>query len=308
MKGFYCDQFVLPLPEGHRFPMEKYRLLRERLLAEQIMEPSDLLEPTAVSDQDLMRAHDPHYVRRVIQGQLTEAELRRLGFPWSQGLVERSRRSSGGTLAACRAALEDGLAVNLAGGTHHAGYDFAEGFCLFNDSAVASRAVQHEGLVEKVVIIDCDVHQGNGTADIFRDDTSVYTFSIHGERNFPVRKIPSRCDIGLEDGTGDEEYLASLQRGLERAVQEAEADLAIYLAGADPYERDRLGRLKLTKAGLLARDRLVLDVCQRAGLPMAITMAGGYAPVIEDIVDIQCNTIREAVSRLKNSSSPGPST
>lgn len=297
MKAYYCDQFVLPLPAGHRFPMEKYRLLRERLLADNIIHPNDLIEPHAVHVDDLRRAHDPRYVQRVLLGQLTDDEIRRLGFPWSPALVERSRRSSGGTLAACRAALTDGFAANLAGGTHHAGYDFAEGFCIFNDSAVAIRALQAEGLVRRVLIIDCDVHQGNGTANVFRDDESVYTFSIHGERNFPLRKVPSRLDIGLEDGTGDEEYLIALEKGLDQAITEAAAEMMIYLAGADPYEGDRLGRLKLTKTGLLARDRMVFDYCQASRLPVAITMAGGYAPSIEDIVEIQSNTIREAAGR-----------
>ncbi|HQR05957.1 MAG TPA: histone deacetylase [Gemmatales bacterium] len=297
MKAFYCDHFVLPLPEGHRFPMEKYRLLRERLLTGKIIAPDDLIEPQAVTEDDLRRAHDPRYVQRVLLGQLTDDEICRLGFPWSSALVERSKRSSGGTLAACRAALNDGFAANLAGGTHHAGYNFAEGFCIFNDSAVAIRALQAEGLVRRALIVDCDVHQGNGTADIFRDDESVYTFSIHGEKNFPLRKVPSRLDIGLGDGTGDEEYLAALERGLEQAINEATTELVIYLAGADPYEGDRLGRLKVTKAGLVARDRMVLDKCQANLLPVAITMAGGYAPIIEDIVEIQSNTIREAAGR-----------
>jgi len=297
MKAFYCDHFVLPLPEGHRFPMEKYRLLRERLLAEKIIVPNDLIEPAAVTEDDLRRAHDPRYVQRVLLGQLTDDEIRRLGFPWSPALVERSRRSSGGTLAACRTALVDGFAANLAGGTHHAGYDFAEGFCIFNDSAVAIRALQAEELVRRVLIVDCDVHQGNGTADIFRDDVSVYTFSIHGEKNFPIRKVPSRLDVGLDDGTGDEEYLIALEKALEQAISEAAAEMVIYLAGADPYEGDRLGRLKLTKAGLLARDRMVFDKCQDSQLPVAITMAGGYAPNKEDIAEIQSNTIREAAGR-----------
>jgi len=298
MKVFYCDQFVLPLPQGHRFPMVKYRMLRERLVQEQIIRPVDLIEPQAVTGDDLRRTHDPRYVQRVLLGQLTDDEIRRLGFPWSPALVERSKRSSGGTLAACRAALVEGFAANLAGGTHHAGYDFAEGFCLFNDSAVAIRALQAEGLVRRVLVIDCDVHQGNGTADIFRDDESVYTFSIHGERNFPLRKVPSSLDIGLEDGTGDVEYLAALERGLEQAINEAASVLVIYLAGADPYEGDRLGRLKLTKEGLLARDKMVFDMCQCSKLPVAITMAGGYAPNVEDVVEIQCNTIREAAGRV----------
>jgi acetoin utilization deacetylase AcuC-like enzyme len=200
-------------------------------------------------------------------------------------------------LAACRAALTDGFAVNLAGGTHHAGYDFAEGFCIFNDTAVASRALQFEGVIHRILVIDCDVHQGNGTADIFGGDETVYTFSIHGEKNFPLRKVPSRLDIGLDDGIGDLEYLQALQRGLQQAMTEAQADLVIYLAGADPYEGDRLGRLKLTKQGLLSRDKMVFDACQKANLPVAITMADGYAPNMNDIVDIQSNTIKEAARR-----------
>lgn len=295
MKAFYCDEFVLPLPEGHRFPMVKYRLLRERLRAEQIIEPGDFVVPAAVTDHELKRAHDPRYVQRVIDGKMTEGEIRRLGFPWSPALVERSRRSSGGTLGACRAALVDGFGVNLAGGTHHAGYDFAEGFCLFNDSAVAVRTLQAEGAVQRVLIVDADVHQGNGTADIFRDDERVYTFSIHGELNFPLRKVPGRLDVGLADGTRDEEYLLALRRGLDQAVNEACAEMVIYLAGADPYEGDRLGRLKLTKEGLCRRDRMVFEACQSQRLPVAITMAGGYASIVEDIVEIQSNTIREAV-------------
>lgn len=295
MKAFYCDQFVLPLPEGHRFPMEKYRLLRERIQASDL--PVELHEPSSVTDTDLCRAHDRRYVQRVMLGQLTDDEIRRLGFPWSAALVERSRRSSGGTLAACRAALVDGFSANLAGGTHHAGYNFAEGFCVFNDSAVASRALQAEGIVERILIIDCDVHQGNGTADIFREDASVYTFSIHGEKNFPLRKVTGRLDIGLDDGTGDVAYLQALHQGLKQALSEARAQLVIYLAGADPYEGDRLGRLKLTKDGLAARDRMVFDACQQHQLPVAITMAGGYAPQVHDMVDIQFATIGEATRR-----------
>ena len=295
MKAYYCDEFILPLPEGHRFPMAKYRMLRERLQAERVIEPGDFVVPAAVTDDELKRAHDPRYVQRVIDGKMTEGEIRRLGFPWSPALVERSRRSSGGTLGACRAALIDGFGVNLAGGTHHAGYDFAEGFCLFNDSAVAVRTLQAEGAVQRVLIVDADVHQGNGTADIFRDDERVYTFSIHGELNFPLRKVPGRLDVGLADGTGDEDYLSALRRGLDQAVSEAGAEMVIYLAGADPYEGDRLGRLKLTKEGLSRRDRMVFEACQSDRLPVVITMAGGYASIVEDIVEIQSNTIREAV-------------
>lgn len=296
MDAWYCDQFVLPLPDGHRFPMQKYRLLRERLVAERL--PINFHEPAAVTDQDLYRAHDRRYVQRVLLGQMTEEELQRLGFPWSQALIERSRRSSGGTLAACHAALSTGFAANLAGGTHHAGFDFAEGFCIFNDSAVAIRALQAVELVKKVLVIDCDVHQGNGTADIFQHDDSVFTFSIHGEKNFPLRKVAGKLDIGLPDNTGDEEYLEALQQGLHQAISMFVPDLVIYLAGADPFEGDRLGRLKLTKAGLLARDRMVFDLCQVKKFPVAITMAGGYAQNVDDMVDIQFNTVSEACRRI----------
>jgi acetoin utilization deacetylase AcuC-like enzyme len=209
-------------------------------------------------------------------------------------MAERSRRTSGATIAAARAALRDGTAANLAGGTHHAFRDRGEGFCVFNDSAIAARALQAESLVERVVIIDCDVHQGNGTAAIFRNDPSVFTFSIHGANNFPFAKEAGDLDIELADGSGDREYLDALEGGLAEALARAEADLAIYLAGADPYLDDRLGRLALTKQGLLGRDRMVFEACQRAGLPVAVTMAGGYARDIADTVEIQFNTIETA--------------
>lgn len=289
---------MLPLPEKHRFPMSKYRRLRERAAAE-LVPPAELCEPPAASDEELGRAHTRDYIERVSTGQLTPAEVRRIGFPWSPQMVERSRRSSGATIAACRAALVDGYAANLAGGTHHAFADAGEGFCVFNDSAVAARAMQAEGLARRVVILDCDVHQGNGTASIFQDDPTVFTFSIHGGRNFPLRKCTSDLDVPLVDGVDDAGYLYLLERGVQQALAAARADLAIYLAGADPYEGDRLGRLQLTKRGLAARDRLVFDACEQAGLPVAITMAGGYAQEIEDIVEIHLETLRQATERWK---------
>lgn len=209
-------------------------------------------------------------------------------------MVERSRRSSGATIAACRAALEDGVAVNLAGGTHHAFRDHGEGYCVFNDSAIAARAMQAEGRVRRVVILDCDVHQGNGTAAILRDDTTIFTFSIHGEKNFPYHKEISDLDIELLDGTGDRVYLDMLEEGVQRALALAHADMAIYLAGADPFADDRLGRLKLTKTGLAQRDALVLELCKARGLPVAVTMAGGYARNVTDIVDIHSQTVQIA--------------
>lgn len=294
MKAFYCDHFVLPLPPEHRFPMQKYALLRERILMEQIIAPADLLVPEAASDEQILRAHDADYLARVVNGGLTRREILRIGFPWSPAAVERSRRASGGTIGACRLALSDGVAVNLAGGTHHAGRDHGEGYCIFNDSPIAARAMQAEGRARRVVVLDCDVHQGNGTAAILADDPTIFTFSIHGAKNFPFRKIKSDLDIDLEDDTGDAVYLEMLEVGVERALALSHADLAIYLAGADPFSGDRLGRLGLSKAGLAQRDRLVLEMCRRRGLPVAITMAGGYARNVADIVDIHAQTIRIA--------------
>jgi acetoin utilization deacetylase AcuC-like enzyme len=294
MKAFYTDQFVLPLPEGHLFPMAKYSLLRQRVAESGLIARDDLLAPHAATDEEILRAHGADYLRRVVEGRLTEAEVRRIGFPWSPGMVERSRRSSGATVEACRAALDEGVAVNLAGGTHHAFRDCGEGYCVFNDSAVAARAMQAEGRARRVVVFDGDVHQGNGTAAIFRDDPTVFTFSIHGAKNFPLRKEASDLDVGLPDGCGDAEYLEALERGLSVALERARADLAIYLAGADPFEDDRLGRLKLTKQGLAERDRLVFSRCRAAGVPVAVTMAGGYARRVEDTADIHFQTVRLA--------------
>lgn len=300
MKCFYCDDFVLPLPEGHRFPMRKYALLRERLLAERVIAPEAMHVPLAATDEQILRCHHADYLTRVVSGTLTDKEIRRIGFPWSPQMVERCRRSAGATIAACRAALNgDGLAANLAGGTHHACRDHGEGFCVFNDAAIAARAMQAEGLARRVVIIDCDVHQGNGTADILNGDSSVFTFSIHGEKNFPFRKVAGTLDIGLPDGVTDREYLETVEEGTRRALHMADADLAIYISGADPYAGDRLGKLAITKDGLQARDRLVLDLCAAAGLPVAIAMGGGYADNVHDIVDIHFNTVRLAASRVK---------
>lgn len=295
MKLFYTDHFVLPLPPDHRFPMQKYALLRQRVVESGLFAPEELKVPEAATDEEITRAHDRDYLHRVEHGLLTYQEIRRIGFPWSPQLAERARRSSGATIAACRAALEDGFAVNLAGGTHHAFRDAGQGFCVFNDSAIAARAMQAEGRVRRVVIIDCDVHQGNGTAAILAGDPTVFTFSIHGAKNFPFHKKQSDLDVELADGADDATYLAALEQGLQQALGQAWAELAIYLAGADPYVGDRLGRLALSKNGLAERDCLVFAACQAAGLPVAITMAGGYAPQIEDIVDIHFQTIRTAV-------------
>ena len=294
MKAFYSDTFVLPLPDNHRFPMAKYRLLRERIVAEGIIAPGDLLLPPAATDEQILRAHDVDYLERVVGGDLSAAEIRRIGFPWSPEMVERSRRSSGATIMACRTALDEGIAINLAGGTHHACRDHGEGYCVFNDSAIAARALQAEGRVRRVVILDLDVHQGNGTAQILAGDPTVFTFSIHGAKNFPFHKERSDLDIELPDGTGDAVYLELAEEGVRRAIAMSGADVAIYLAGADPYHGDRLGRMALSMAGLAERDRLVLGLCRETGLPVAIAMAGGYAKNVDDIVAIHTQTVRIA--------------
>ncbi len=292
MRIFYSDHFPLPLPEGHRFPMQKYRRLRRRV--EEWGRAVQLLRPSAASDREILRAHDPGYLERVAGGRLNPPEVRRIGFPWSPQMVERSRRSAGATLEACRAALADGVSVSLAGGTHHAFADRGEGFCVFNDSAIAARALVAEGLATRVAVVDCDVHQGNGTAAIAGGDPALYTFSIHGRHNFPFRKERSDLDIGLADGTGDEAYLRELAQGLDAALAASGADFVIYLSGADPYRGDRLGRLALSKRGLELRDRLVLEECLSRRLPVAVTMGGGYAAEVEDIVDIHFQTVAVA--------------
>jgi len=296
---FHCDQFVYPLPPGHRFPAQKYALLRAQV-AESLVPPVELRVPDAASDEQLLRAHAAEYLAKVAGGTLSEREVRRIGLPWSPELVERSRRSVGGTVEACRAALTDGIAVSLSGGTHHAFADHGEGFCIFNDCAVAARAMQAAERVRRMVIIDCDVHQGNGTAAILADDPTVFTFSIHGAKNFPFHKERSDLDVELTDGTDDVTYLAVLTAGMDTALAAARADLAIYLAGADPFVGDALGRLALTKTGLAERDRLVLDRCRRAGLPVAVVMAGGYARQIQDTVDIHLETVRICIAVTHN--------
>ncbi len=296
MKAFSCDRFKVPLPGWHRFPMIKYARLRDRVETSGLVKADDLLIPQAATDEELLLAHDAEYVKKVVSGTLSQDEIRVLGFPWTGSLVERSRRSVGATIEACRLAFDDGIAVNLAGGTHHAYRDHGAGFCVFNDSAVAARVIQEEGKAQRVVIVDCDVHQGDGTASIFAEDPTVFTFSIHGALNYPLQKQSSDLDVELEDGAQDDAYLEALERGVKLAIERAKADLAIYLAGADPFIYDQLGRLRVTKLGLAARDRLVLGVCRAAGLPIAVTMAGGYAEDVNDTVDIHYQTVVEAVS------------
>jgi acetoin utilization deacetylase AcuC-like enzyme len=293
VRAFYCDHFVLPLPEGHRFPMDKYARLRARVVQDGILPETALQEPHAVAWRDLLRVHTEDYVARVRDGLLTREEQRRIGFPWSAQMVERSRRSVGGTIDAARAALQDGVAANLAGGTHHAFRDRGEGYCVFNDVAVAAVTLLETGRVRQVAVIDLDVHQGNGTAAIFAGDARVFTCSLHGAGNYPFRKERSDLDVPLPDGVGDETYLEHLVGALD-AVLATGPDLVFYLAGADPYEGDRLGRMRLTEAGLRRRDAIVLGRCLVERVPVAVSMAGGYAPDVDAIARIHAGTIAEA--------------
>jgi len=294
VKAFYCDHFALPLPTGHRFPIGKYARLRRQLIEQSVLRSADMSVPEPVSDAQLRHVHTSEYITAIVRGDLTDQQQRRIGFPWSRELVERSRRSVGGTLAACRQALRDGIAANLAGGTHHAFSDHGEGYCVFNDAAVAARLLQQERVVRRVVIVDCDVHQGNGTAAIFRGDASVVTFSIHGANNYPFRKERSDVDIALPDGAHDNAYLAALREGLSEVMNGVPYDLAIYVAGADPFVGDTLGRLSVSKAGLMERDVVVLSRLRHAGIPVAIVMGGGYAANIDDTVQIHAATVRAA--------------
>ncbi len=303
MQAYHADAYTLQLPPQHRFPLAKYRMLRERLEAE----PGAvwLCPAPAASEAELALAHEPDYIGRVLAGRLSEAEQREIGFPWTPAMPLRARHSVGATIAAARTALGEGVALNLAGGTHHAYAHKGSGYCVFNDVAVAARLMQAEwhqrygggraGL--RVLVIDLDVHQGNGTAAIFRDDPSVFTLSLHGARNFPFRKEVSSLDVELPDGTGDVDYLAALDRALEEVehrVRTHPPGLAFYLAGADPHEGDRLGRLKLTAAGLLQRDWRVLDWLWQRRIPVALSMAGGYGRDLAAMVELQLGTVRAA--------------
>jgi acetoin utilization deacetylase AcuC-like enzyme len=294
MKLYYTGQFVLPLPPGHRFPMEKYAMLRDALLASGDFSPADIVVPPAARDDEILRAHDGDYLAAIVSGSIDARAMRRIGFPWSAQMVERSRRSAGATLAACRAALGEGCAVNLAGGTHHAHRAEGSGFCVFNDTAIAALALLDDGQARRVAVIDCDVHQGDGTAAILAGNPGVFTFSIHGEKNFPFHKQRSSLDIELPDGTADAAYLAALETALAQVFTGFAPDFVIYLAGADPYADDRLGRLKLSRDGLAARDALVFSACARRHLPVAVSMAGGYARRIADSVAIHTRTVQLA--------------
>jgi acetoin utilization deacetylase AcuC-like enzyme len=288
-----------PLPPGHRFPADKYRRLHARVVADGLVRPHEVHEPEPVDWTALAAVHDAGLLARIRDGRLSVREERALGLPWSPQLVERARRSVAGTIAAARHALGVRVAMNLGGGTHHAGRDFARGFCLFNDVAVAVAALRREGLAERAVIVDCDVHQGDGTAQIFAGDERTFTLSLHGARNYPFSRIPSDLDVDLPSGTTDAPYLRALDVALDVALSRAAADVAFYLAGADPWEGDRLGRLSLTKAGLRARDELVLDRLLATGAAVCVVLAGGYAPDVEDTVDINAATAAAVAARTR---------
>ncbi|MFN3152969.1 histone deacetylase [Bremerella sp.] len=294
LQVFYSDEFPLPLPSGHRFPIDKYARLRERLQSSRFKDRLEFHQPRGITDDELLLVHTEEYLEKLKQGTLSPLEQRRIGFPWSPEMVERSRRSTGGTLAAARAALDHGAGVHLAGGTHHAFADHGQGFCVFNDVAVTVRVLQAERRIRSAVVIDLDVHQGNGTASIFSSDPSVFTFSMHGEKNFPFSKCNGDLDVALPRGTSDSTYLELLSESLAQ-MPLSSVDIAFYLAGADCYEHDRLGTLKLTQAGLLKRDEMVFLACQNQRLPVALAMAGGYADHLEDIVAIHCGTVETLV-------------
>jgi len=278
------DRWTIPLPEGHKFPISKYRLLRERVAGLVTVRESD-----AVPWEQLALVHEDALLERIRTGQMSTREQRGLGLPWSDVLVERGRRSVGGTLAAARWALSHGVGMNLGGGTHHAGRDFARGYCLFNDVAVTLAQLRVEGLATRAVVVDCDVHQGDGTAQILGPDPDAFTLSLHGARNYPFQRIPSDLDLELASGMEDDEYLFELNGALDVALAGGPYDIAFYLAGADPWEGDRLGRLSLTKPGLRARDELVL--ARLRGIPTVVVLAGGYAPDPSDTVDINAATL-----------------
>ncbi len=294
MKAFYCDRFVLPLPPSHRFPMSKYRLTRDLAVAR--TPDLELVEPELADRDALLLAHDPAYVDRVLAGALGAAEQREIGFPWSTTMVDRSRASVGATFGAADAARRDGVALNLAGGTHHAYADKGSGFCVFNDVAVATRRRHLEDRLAgraptRVAVIDLDVHQGNGTAAILGRDDAVFTLSLHGEKNFPFRKEASTLDVGLPDGCGDDDYLDALDTAFATLAARFEPEFVFYLAGADPYAGDRLGRLSLSVEGLATRDRRVFDFADARDLPVAMAMAGGYGRLIEETCAIHAQSV-----------------
>jgi acetoin utilization deacetylase AcuC-like enzyme len=300
MRYAYHPDYFVQLPPRHPFPMAKYPLVYQRLLDEGVVDARDVLVPDEASSDDLALVHAPQYLLKLASGSLEAAEVRRIGVPWSAALWRRSKLAVQGTIEASRAALEDGLAGNLAGGTHHAFADHGEGFCVLNDVAVAIRVLQRDRHAATALVIDLDVHQGNGTAAIFEDDPDIFTFSMHGERNYPTRKMRSSLDVGLGDGIADDEYLGLLERRVSEILQDFTPDIVFYLAGVDPASGDRYGRLALSDEGLRRRDRHVLEACRTRGLPVVVTLAGGYAETPERTAELHAIVFREAAALLRN--------
>lgn len=300
MHVYYSDIFELPLPQGHRFPIGKYGRLRDRVTLFPKQLGIQLIVAPAATYDELTLVHQPEYVSKIFDGSLTSIEERRIGFPWSEKMAQRSLHSTGATIAAARAALQRGLAVHLAGGTHHAFADAGQGFCVFNDVAVAAEVLLSEGQIRRALVVDCDVHQGNGTAHIFQDNERVFTFSIHGDRNYPFRKCESDLDIPMADGTEDATYLATMHEVIHQRLPRSGIDAVFYLAGADPFSKDRFGRLSLSKPGLAQRDQLVISNYVRLGIPTIVVMAGGYARDVDDIVDIHARTVEIAAIESKS--------
>jgi acetoin utilization deacetylase AcuC-like enzyme len=307
MKCVYHPGYQIPLPSGHPFPISKYPLLKDLIVAEGTIDAADLVVPEPLDLESAALIHTRDYLAKLEGPGLSAAEQRLLGMPWSEALWTRSRLAAGGTLLAARLALADGLAANLAGGTHHAFADHGEGFCVLNDVAVAIAKLRGEGLIGRAVVIDLDVHQGNGTAAIFEGDEEVFTFSVHGERNYPLNKMRSSLDAPLPDGTGDEEYLDSLRRHLPRVLEEARAHLGFYLAGVDVAAGDRYGKLALSEEGIRQRDRYVIETVRGCNVPLVIVLAGGYAATRARTVELHALALREAVAhqRRQRRGTPG---
>ena len=291
MHVFYTPRYYAEIGAGHIFPIRKFELVRDKLLGEGTLRLDEIFEPDPASVEDVLLVHSEDYVSRLCDGTLTTKEIRRLGLPWSESLVRRSFYAVGGTLAATEVSLSEGYSSNLAGGTHHSFPERGEGFCVLNDVAIAVRAMRARKLIKRAAIVDCDVHQGNGTATIFADDSDTFTFSVHGANNYPLFKAQSSLDVELPDGTSDDEYLECLGHHLP-TVLDHEPDVVFYLAGADPYAEDKLGRLALSNDGLRARDEFVLRECYEREVPVVTVMSGGYGKDINDTIEIHCNTIR----------------
>lgn len=294
LKISHSSLFPHPLPPGHRFPMEKYELIPEQLLYEGTIEAANLYEPDMISEEIILMTHDAEYWHKLKYGKLSAREIRKTGFPYSERLIRRGRHICMGTIQNVRYAKQHGVAMNSAGGTHHAYADHGEGFCIFNDFAVAANYLLSLGEIRKVLIVDLDVHQGNGTAALFKHDPRVFTFSMHCEANYPLRKEKSDLDIGLPPFTGDKEYLRILRNTLPALIQQVEPDIIFYLAGVDILETDKLGKLSMTKAGCKARDKYVFETCKANKLPVIVSLGGGYSPQVKDIVEAHCNTFRLA--------------